>query len=73
MSKVLEQVLNTRNDDYMERHGIYPDAMLSFQARLGTQEAMLLLQREVLYPPGGLLSRDNRTILGQDLQGPLTT
>ncbi|XP_077553731.1 uncharacterized protein LOC144168662 [Haemaphysalis longicornis] len=71
LPKVLEQVLNTRWNDYLERHDVYPDTMLGFRARLGTQDAMLLLQREVLDPPGGLPSRDNRAILGLDLQGAL--
>ncbi|XP_077540075.1 uncharacterized protein LOC144152613 [Haemaphysalis longicornis] len=42
--------------------------MLGFRAKLGTKDAMLLLQREVLEPPGGLPKKDNRAILGLDLQ-----
>nr|XP_037291186.1 uncharacterized protein LOC119186942 [Rhipicephalus microplus] len=42
--------------------------MLGFRAKLGTQDAMLLIQREVLDPPGGTPKNDNRAILGLDLQ-----
>ncbi|XP_077534660.1 uncharacterized protein LOC144146594 [Haemaphysalis longicornis] len=55
-----KHVLNTRWNDYLERHGIYPDSMLGFRARLATQDAMLLIQREILDPPGGLPGKDNR-------------
>ncbi|XP_037580255.1 uncharacterized protein LOC119463486 [Dermacentor silvarum] len=68
VGKVLEHVLNTRWNRYLEAHNIYPDSMLGFRAKLGTQDAMLLIQREVLDPPGGTPKNDNRAILGLDLQ-----
>ncbi|XP_077544225.1 uncharacterized protein LOC144156194 [Haemaphysalis longicornis] len=42
--------------------------MLGFRAKLGTQDAMILLQRDILDPPGGAPKNDNRAILGLDLQ-----
>ncbi|XP_037572344.1 uncharacterized protein LOC119454506 [Dermacentor silvarum] len=68
VGKVLEHVLNTRWNRYLEAHNIYPDSMLGFRAKLGTQDGMLLIQREVLDPPGGTPKNDNRAILGLDLQ-----
>ncbi|XP_075724085.1 uncharacterized protein LOC142766120 [Rhipicephalus microplus] len=52
VGKVLEHVLNTWWNRYLEAHNVYPDSMLGFRAKLGTQDAMLLIQREVLDPPG---------------------
>lgn len=52
VGKMLEHVLNTRWNRYLEAHDVYPDSMLGFRAKLGTQDAMLLIQREVLDPPG---------------------
>lgn len=68
VGKMLEHVLNTRWNRYLEAHNVYPDSMLGFRAKLGTQDAMLLIQREVLDPPGGIPKNDNRAILGLDLQ-----
>ncbi|XP_077553737.1 uncharacterized protein LOC144168670 [Haemaphysalis longicornis] len=44
---VLEHVLNNRWQRYLEENGHYNDSMRGFRSRLGTQDAMLLLQREV--------------------------
>nr|XP_037279543.1 uncharacterized protein LOC119172489 [Rhipicephalus microplus] len=52
----------------MEEHHVYPHSVLGFRAKLGTQDAMLLIKREVLDPPGGTPKNDNRAILGLDLQ-----
>lgn len=68
VGKVLEHVLNNRWQRYLEENGHYNDSMLGFRSRLGTQDAMLLLQREVLEPAGGVPQKDNRAILGLDLQ-----
>lgn len=69
VGKMLEHILNNRWNDYMERHRLFPDSMLGFRAHLGTQDAMLRIQREVLDPPEGLPKMDNRAILCLDLQG----
>ncbi|XP_075725068.1 uncharacterized protein LOC142767392 [Rhipicephalus microplus] len=71
VGKVLEHVLNTRWNRYMEAHHVYPDSMLGFRSKLGTQDAMLLIQGEVLDPPGGTPKNDNRVILGLDLRSAL--
>lgn len=68
VGKVMEHVLNNRWQRYLEEQGYYSDSMLGFRSHLGTQDAMLLLQREVLNPVGGVPQKDNRAILGLDLQ-----
>lgn len=63
--KVLEHVLNNRWQSYMEEHDAYPAAMLGFRARLSTQDAMLLIQHDLLESPS---KTDCRAILGLDLK-----
>lgn len=66
VGKVLEHVLLTRWQSYLEDEGLYPDTMLGFRARLSTQDAMLLIKHEVIDQP--TRSMDNRAVLGLDLQ-----
>lgn len=68
VGKVLEHVLNDRWQRFLETQGHYSDSMLGFRSHLGTQDALLLLQREVLDPVGGIPQKDNRAVLGLDLQ-----
>ncbi|XP_075741347.1 uncharacterized protein LOC142790293 [Rhipicephalus microplus] len=63
--KVLEHVLNNRWQRHMEDNSAYPATMLGFRARLSTQDAMLLIQRDLLESPS---KTDCRTILGLDLK-----
>lgn len=67
VGKVLEHVLNNRWQRFLEDNGLYPDSMLGFRERLGTQDAMLLLQHEVV-DVANSSTADNRAILGLDLQ-----
>ncbi|XP_077553406.1 uncharacterized protein LOC144168262 [Haemaphysalis longicornis] len=46
--------------------GLYPDAMLGFRGRLSTQDAMVLLQHDILDVT--VPTQDNRAVLGLDLQ-----
>nr|XP_037279956.1 uncharacterized protein LOC119172917 [Rhipicephalus microplus] len=68
VGKVLEHVLNTRWNRYLEAHNVYPDSMLGFRAKLGTQDCHAPDPKEVLDPPAGTPKNDNRAILGLDLQ-----
>ncbi|XP_077550569.1 uncharacterized protein LOC144163646 [Haemaphysalis longicornis] len=54
------------NKDYLEREGLYPATMIGFRQRLSTQDAMLQLKNGIVDDTG--ISRDNKTILGLDLQ-----
>lgn len=63
--KVLEHVLNNRWQRYLEEHNIYPDTMLGFRARLSTQDAMLLIQQDLLENPSKV---DCRAILALDIK-----
>lgn len=65
VGKVLEHVLNNRWQPHMERSGAYPPSMLGFRARLSTQDAMLLLQHDLLETPH---KTDARAVLGLDLK-----
>lgn len=67
VGKVLEHVLLNRWQRFLEEHNVYPDSMLGFRAKLCTQDAMLLLKREIIDNHQG--TADNRAILGLDLQG----
>lgn len=67
VGKVLEHVLNNRWQRFLEDNGLYPNSMLGFRERLGTQDAMLLLQHEVV-DVANSSTADNRAILGLDLQ-----
>ncbi|XP_077548763.1 uncharacterized protein LOC144162149 [Haemaphysalis longicornis] len=55
-----------RWQDYLEREGLYPATMIGFRQRLSTQDAMLQLKNAIVDDTG--ISRDNKTILGLDLQ-----
>lgn len=62
----MEHVLMNRWQRYLETEGLYPDTMLGFRERLSTQDAMILLQHEILEVSAP--TRDNRAVLGLDLQ-----
>ncbi|XP_077543351.1 uncharacterized protein LOC144155642 [Haemaphysalis longicornis] len=66
VGKVLEHVLNNRWQRYLEGEGLYPDTMLGFRERLSTQDAMILLQQDIL--DTSILPHDNKAVLGLDLQ-----
>lgn len=67
VGKVLEHVLYARWNRYLEAKGLYPNTMLGFRAKLATQDAMLLIKKEIVDTT--TLSRDSKAILGLDLQG----
>lgn len=64
VGKVLEHVLLNRWQLYLETAELYPNTLVGFRAKLGTQDAMLLLKHEVVDSP----TLDNRAVLGLDLQ-----
>ncbi|XP_077553383.1 uncharacterized protein LOC144168228 [Haemaphysalis longicornis] len=66
LGKLLEHVLLNRWQSYLEEADLYPDTLLGFRTKLSTQDAMLLIQHEILNPPAGSL--DNYALLGLDLQ-----
>ncbi|XP_077528367.1 uncharacterized protein LOC144140028 [Haemaphysalis longicornis] len=61
---VLEHVLNNRWQSYLEER-IYPATILGFRAKLSTQDAMLLLQHDLLESPS---RTDCRAVLDLDLR-----
>lgn len=66
VGKVLEHVLLNRWQRYLETEELYPNTILGFRERLSTQDAMILLQHEILDVT--IPTRDNRAVLGLDLQ-----
>ncbi|XP_077564790.1 uncharacterized protein LOC144180295 [Haemaphysalis longicornis] len=66
VGKVLEHVLLNRWQDYLESEDLYPTTVIGFRKRLSTQDAMIQLKHEILDDSGA--SRDNKAILGLDLQ-----
>lgn len=66
VGKLLEHVLLDRWQRYLEESGLYPDSIIGFRNKLGTQDAMILLKNEIIDVP--LSIGDNRAILGLDLQ-----
>lgn len=65
MGKVLEHVLNRRWTEFMETKELYPPTMLGFRAKLSTQDAMLMIHKDLLEAPSKV---DNRAILGLDVK-----
>lgn len=66
VGKVLEHVLLNRWQDYLEREGLYPATVIGFRQHLSTQDAMLQLKYQIIDGDGS--ARDNKAILGLDLQ-----
>lgn len=66
VGKVLEHVLNSRWQRYLEDEGLYTDTMLGFRDTLSTQDAMILIQHDIL--DASVPTKDNRAVLGLDLQ-----
>lgn len=65
VGKVMEHILNNRWQRYMEENGIYPPTMIGFRNKLSTQDAMLLIQSDLLDQPS---VTDCRAILGLDVK-----
>lgn len=57
VGKVLEHVLLNRWQRYLEESNLYPDTMLGFRAKLCTQDAMLLLKKEIGDKPRWITER----------------
>ncbi|XP_037559271.1 LOW QUALITY PROTEIN: uncharacterized protein LOC119436485 [Dermacentor silvarum] len=55
-----------RWQDYLEREGLYPATVIGFRQHLSTQDAMLQLKYQIIDDGGS--ARDNKAILGLDLQ-----
>ncbi|XP_037570630.1 protein YkfC-like [Dermacentor silvarum] len=51
---------------YLEESELYPNSIIGFRNKLGTQDAMILLKNEIIDDMTG--TKDNRAILGLDLQ-----
>ncbi|XP_077548017.1 uncharacterized protein LOC144160684 [Haemaphysalis longicornis] len=51
---------------YLEESGLYPDTVIGFRSKLGTQDAMIQLKSEIL--DDNTRTRDNRAVLGLYLQ-----
>ncbi|XP_070378132.1 uncharacterized protein [Dermacentor albipictus] len=51
---------------YLEESELYPNSIIGFRKKLGTQDAMILLKNEIIDDTTG--TNDNRAILGLDLQ-----
>lgn len=66
VGKVLENVLMNRWQRYLEDSGLYPNSVIGFRGKLGTQDAMLLLKHEIV--DNELGTQDNRAVLGLDIQ-----
>ncbi|XP_077548775.1 uncharacterized protein LOC144162169 [Haemaphysalis longicornis] len=66
VGKLLEHVLMNRWQHYLEEAELYPDSLIGFRSKLGTQDAMLQLKREIV--DYDINTNDNRAILGLDLQ-----
>ncbi|XP_072142945.1 uncharacterized protein [Dermacentor andersoni] len=66
VGKVLEHVLMCRWQDYLEESGLYPTTIIGFRRSLGTQDAMILLKKDII--DEDTLTKDNKAILGLDLQ-----
>ncbi|XP_077547993.1 uncharacterized protein LOC144160638 [Haemaphysalis longicornis] len=66
VGKVLEHVLLNRWQRYLEDGGLYPNTIIAFRNKLGTQDAMIQLKHDILDDTTG--TRDNKAILGLDLQ-----
>lgn len=65
VGKVLEHVLNNRWQRHLETTNTYPDSMIGFRNGLCTQDAMLLIQKDILDDPSRV---DCRAILGLDVK-----
>ncbi|XP_037504908.1 uncharacterized protein LOC119380336 [Rhipicephalus sanguineus] len=66
VGKVLKHVLMNRWQLYPEESGLYPNTVIVFRSQLGTKDAMIQLKSEIL--DDNTRSRDNRAVLGLDLQ-----
>ncbi|XP_077550626.1 uncharacterized protein LOC144163745 [Haemaphysalis longicornis] len=66
VGKVLEHVLLNRWQRYLEDGGLYPNTIIGFRNKLGTQDAMIQLKHDILDDTTG--TRDNKAILGLDFQ-----
>ncbi|KAM7289848.1 hypothetical protein ISCGN_029976 [Ixodes scapularis] len=50
VGKLLEHILMTRWQQYLEEAELYPDSLVGFRSKLGTQDAMLQLKKEIGFP-----------------------
>ncbi|KAM7296455.1 hypothetical protein ISCGN_021613 [Ixodes scapularis] len=48
VGKLLEHILMTRWQQYLEEAELYPDSLVGFRSKLGTQDAMLQLKKEIV-------------------------
>ncbi|KAM7285131.1 hypothetical protein ISCGN_032093 [Ixodes scapularis] len=48
VGKLLEHILMTRWQQYLEEAELYPDSLVGFRSKLGTQDAMLQLKKEII-------------------------
>ncbi|KAM7313459.1 hypothetical protein ISCGN_003323 [Ixodes scapularis] len=48
VGKLLEHILMTRWQQYLEEAELYPDSLVGFRSKLGTQHAMLQLKKEIV-------------------------
>lgn len=48
VGKVLEHVLMNRCQRYLEDYELYPNSIIEFRNKLGTQDAMILLKHEII-------------------------
>ncbi|XP_072142785.1 uncharacterized protein [Dermacentor andersoni] len=65
VGKALEHVLMNRWQRYLEDSGLYPNTVIGFRNKLGTQDAMIQLKNEILDDTTN--TKDKRAILGLDL------
>lgn len=64
----MEQVVNARIVDYLEKNDMLPHNHVGFRPRLSSQDALLQIQHDLLdHPP----KNDNTAILAIDLHTPL--
>ncbi|XP_077550056.1 uncharacterized protein LOC144163094 [Haemaphysalis longicornis] len=69
VGKALEPVLMNRSQRYLVEAELHRNTVIGFRNKLGTQDAMIQLKNEIMV--GGTNKRDNRAILGLDLQSAL--
>ncbi|XP_049522614.1 uncharacterized protein LOC125945086 [Dermacentor silvarum] len=63
VGKLMEQVVQTRLNRYMEENGLYPDTMIGFRPKLSACDVMLQLKDEIIHKQ----TRDTKVIVGLDV------
>lgn len=64
VGKLMEHVVHTRLNRFMEENELYPPTMIGFRPKLSTQDVMLQLKHQIIEAK----TRDTRIILGLDLE-----